>query len=70
MKVVTYEHEEGLWCWCRPKIVDEGYAMSVTHRNIPASSLAERIITVSGESDGDAADWQHRGPNETTAVEV
>lgn len=59
------EHDQSHWCWCRPRITNEGWMMLITHRDIePPRWLAGRR-TAGGEEyedSGCAARWQHLYP--------
>jgi len=59
------EHEASEWCWCRPRVVNQVYAMTVVHRDIePPHWMAQRRFAGGEAYDGSgcAAAWRQLYP--------
>ena len=41
---MSAEHEDGMWCWCRPRLADAMLGMIIFHRDLDPSVLAVRYM--------------------------
>lgn len=54
------EHEYGMWCWCRPHLIDTPEVEIIKHRNLDPSTLMSRYFYGGeglSEDCGNAAVW-------------
>lgn len=60
------EHDTyGLWCWCRPKVENAGFAVVIAHRDVdPPHWMASRWLFGGPEYEdsGEGGRWIHTLP--------